>query len=638
MNLGTCLDQCSLALLRQIAVAHGVPVSEPPARAELIDALLARLRASGYLADFIARLDPAARDALALVAADAGQSRGFVLERQLRQSLDCDEHAAREILSSLGTLGLLYRVFQATGADRGELFVLPDELTHLLPPPSPSNAAPSPVPDPLEIRACRPVFVLFSLASFLRRWHWRPARPHPAGGQLAALEQETGDLVAELPGRTPRERWTLFAHLAVLLGLLRRDEAGLDLTDEFDDWLALGGGAAHRLWTTYVASERWNDLERAGSGAERFAGRTRAHREARAALLKVLRSLPIGVWLLLSDVERAIRDQAPDFLREGFDAATARLLDLQSGEVLAGAESWERVERPLVEYVLAGPLYWLGVVQWGRGPDTWDRIRLTDAGAAWLAESDPALAEPSNPIELTADLGLIAPADCDLTLLWRLEPYFDLARRGPPSLYALTRTSFARGLDAGGSTRALRDLLERAAAGPVPVAFRAALARWDARAGRFKVRPIVALLAEDEAELTDALRQLEGSGLVGERLGPRAAAVSAARAADLAAALERLGHLPDVDAALRLMAGRRAYAALVDQDTLEALLFSIRFARAIDRTLADEIPHAERLLRRLEQALGPISAARIARRARAAARRLRVRGRQQDSTPPTAHQ
>lgn len=624
MNLRRCLDQCSLGLLKQIAAAHAVPLPDPAARGELIGALVGRLLGPGYLATYVAHLDEAARAVLGRVAAEGGQARGFLLERESQgPGGDDGREGSRELLARLAGSGLLFRVFQASGTERGELYVLPGELTPLLPATRPPASRLVPVAGPAEVHACAPTFIMFALASFLRRWQEQSGHRTEAGGQLPALEQETTELVVELPSRSARERWTLFAHLAVRLGLLRRDAGGLALTDAFEEWLGRRGEAAHRLWAAYLGSERWNDLERAGSGAARFAGRTSEPRAARASVLGVIGSLPLGTWLLAAHVERAIRAQAPDFLREGFDAATSRLMDLASGEVLAGAPSWERVERAMIEYMLGGPLYWLGSVEWGQGPEGWDRLRLTERAGLWLAGSDSAFDAAPERLELSADGRLVAPATCDLALLWQLEPYLALERRGPPSVYSLSRASFSRGLAAGGSSHAVRELLERATAGPLPAAVRSELARWDGQAGRFVLRPLVALLAQDEAELTEALRRLEGSDLVGERLGPRAATVSRGRAPELAAALEQLGHLPDLDAALRPLAGRRAFAALVDQEVLEALLFCIRLARSLDPALAAEIPHAERLLRRLEQALGPITATRSGRRARALARRLR---------------
>jgi hypothetical protein len=71
------------------------------------------------------------------------------------------------------------------------------------------------------------------------------------------------------------------------------------------------------------------------------------------------------------------------------------------------------------------------------------------------------------------------------------------------------------------------------------------------------------------------------------------------------------------------MAGRRAYPALIDQHALESLLFCLRLIKVLKPDLLSEIPDPERLAIRLEQALGPIAAPRISRRARSAARRLR---------------
>src|ERR671931_2858639 len=85
MNLRDCLDQCALTLLRQIAERHGVPLPDPPARAEVIRVLLERLLAPGYLEAIVGRLSDEQRRALGLVAAEGGQIRGFVLGRRLRQ-------------------------------------------------------------------------------------------------------------------------------------------------------------------------------------------------------------------------------------------------------------------------------------------------------------------------------------------------------------------------------------------------------------------------------------------------------------------------------------------------------------------------------------------------------------------------
>jgi hypothetical protein len=90
------------------------------------------------------------------------------------------------------------------------------------------------------------------------------------------------------------------------------------------------------------------------------------------------------------------------------------------------------------------------------------------------------------------------------------------------------------------------------------------------------------------------------------RIGPIVAEVSAANALELAAALRESGHLPRVDAALRLAAEpRRAYAGLVDEQVLEFLLVSLLAFQAARPERLGELEGALSLLERLERQFPP---------------------------------
>src|SRR5207253_368601 len=87
---------------------------------------------------------------------------------------------------------------------------------------------------------------------------------------------------------------------------------------------------------------------------------------------------------------------------------------------------------------------------------------------------------------------------------------------------------------------------------------------------------LVSLLAFRTAWPERLARSERTRPFVRTRLGPEVAEVAAADALELAAALRHSGHLPRVDAALRLAAEpRRAYAGLVDEQVLEFLLVSL---------------------------------------------------------------
>ena len=126
------------------------------------------------------------------------------------------------------------------------------------------------------------------------------------------------------------------------------------------------------------------------------------------------------------------------------------------------------------------------------------------------------------------------------------------------------------------------------------------------------MRPAVLLEARSAAEL-DAVLAERTRPTVRPRAGwaRRLAEVAAADALELAAALRESGHLPRLDAALRLASEpRRAYAGLVDEQVLEFLLISLlAFQRARPEHLA-ELEGASTLLERLERQFPPRAAER----------------------------
>src|SRR5207244_9159409 len=94
----------------------------------------------------------------------------------------------------------------------------------------------------------------------------------------------------------------------------------------------------------------------------------------------------------------------------------------------------------------------------------------------------------------------------------------------------------------------------------LPEAIAARLSAWERRFGALVVRPAVLIEARSQGELDDALAGAQLRPFLRVRLGPTVAEVAAADALELAARLHEAGHLPRVDAALRLVSEpRRAY-------------------------------------------------------------------------------
>lgn len=581
MRVAEGLDQLATSALRALAAAHALPVDEATTRAELLERLTERLTDPAYLSEQIAGRPEAEQDVLLAVRAAGGQSRGFLLERK---------HAG--VLRDLVDRGLLFRTFTAAGPRRGEVFTAPEEVLRLLPEPNDGERTPEPPPStepPGERRTTDPAFNLFTLASFLVR---KPPREAAFADEVRWVE--------EPGGWSWQERWAFLRHLAQVAGLLtRRAESELAVAPTLADLLSDAPALRERVWRAYTRDREWSELARANvPHAQTLAEQVDAS-VLRAVILEQVARLVDAGWVDFEAFADWVRRSTPTFLREQLDARSAALRDPTTDEPLLDQPStWARIEIPLLRYTLLGPLYWLGVL--ASSPDG-QRIAVTRSGGGLLRSGTAEiLARPADPCTWEADTLLLAPPRTELGALLRAERYLLLEERGRPSRYRLDREYVATALAGGGSVAECQALLERLTQGPLPPRVAADLDSWGERFGALALRPAVVLEARTPADLNAALELRAVHALVKRRLGDTSAEVAASDALEVAAALRAAGHLPRVDAALWLMAGRRAYAGLVDEQVLEFLLVSLlAFERARPEQLAD-LEGAPSLIERLE--------------------------------------
>jgi hypothetical protein len=237
---------------------------------------------------------------------------------------------------------------------------------------------------------------------------------------------------------------------------------------------------------------------------------------------------------------------------------------------------------------------------------------------------------------------LHAPARAELGTLLEVERYLVLDERGRTSRYRLVQQHLATALGAGGSVDDCRRLLTRLSRGALPEHVEDRLAAWRARYGAVSVRPAVVLDARTESELDSALAEDTVQPFIQRRLGPTTAEVAAADALALATALRASGHLPRIDAALRLVSEpRRSYMGLVDEQVLEFLLVSLLAFQHVRPERLAELEGALSLLQRLERQFAPerlaelrIAAERLAGELRASPPRPKPRRRR--ASPPAA--
>jgi hypothetical protein len=221
---------------------------------------------------------------------------------------------------------------------------------------------------------------------------------------------------------------------------------------------------------------------------------------------------------------------------------------------------WNLVEAGFIRAVVAGPLFWLGLVDlsWeGAAEGTPAAYRFTPLGG-WLlagAECPPIPAEGGRVI-VQPNLHIVAlDPVADATLL-ALDHFAERLSAERAVEYQLTRASVFAGQQSGWDVGRIRTFLEEQTGAPLPGNVARTLDEWQVQHERIVIRPHVAL-AHGLPEWLDALAAGEKTApLLAARPAPDVALLRDAQAlAAVTAALHARGVLPLVTVQSDVMAG-----------------------------------------------------------------------------------
>lgn len=360
--------------------------------------------------------------------------------------------------------GLIFRENRMIADQPVECYILPDDLGKLLKPMLP--AGDQPVPEqaeplivrpaaPSETAAAAPVFTqlpdLFTVAAALKR----------------------SSRTVTYPGLEPEEACSAF--IAMLLY-----ESGMFPADSGNDpekirrFLVQNRTAARisltRFWRD---SARYDELS---EDTEHFSVKSSPvfdRRGPRNTILRLLEDLPEDTWWSLSGFTAAVKKARPQFFRESFTQAGGIILDPE-GNDLSGIGSWFQLEGAYIQFLLFGPLYWLGITQTAYTDKTRKEptaFRISKDGRFILLES--AHAETSQAILDKPNLEQAAPvisSDGSVTCSSKVPRYFRYMAgrccevekiKGDTYIFRITPNSLAAAEKAGITKEVFLSVLRR---------------------------------------------------------------------------------------------------------------------------------------------------------------------------------
>ncbi len=553
-TLQECLLDYDTTLLRAIAERRGVELTSdrPP---EMVRQLSAALCDPTSLTETLTWLTDQERLALSTLLSNRGRlslhrfSQQFGDIRRLgpgRMAADKPWHTPINAAEGLWYLGLIGRGFAEQAGVSTEFVFIPADLLPLLPAPSEPppffQTAQTAPPDRVVVGNDDLVDDMGTLLTLAQNRQMPPHRATPD----ATYDLLHGRFLIADPLRTD-----LVLHLAQAASFLDRTGSVTRLNrDPTRDWLKLPRaeqlGMLQRVWHDDLT---WNDLWHVPGLLCEDTGWRNDPLSARQAVTDLLRRCPAAAWLSISGWTQEVHAHMPDWLRPDGDLKSWYIRDARTGEYLIGAAYWDRVEGALLNYLLTGPLHWLGILSIGYRANQPKPVafQIGPWGAAFLGR-EPTLPEmpAPTPAQIDANGRIRLSRRAPLFDRFQLARFAEWQSSSQDYEYLITPTAMRRALSEKISPDSLEQFLQRISQHNVPAGIVAAMRGWAARYGLVRLRQ-AAILETRRPHVMQELRSHERiSAFLRQSLSPTMSLVRLSDWDSLVQELERAGYLPDI--------------------------------------------------------------------------------------------
>lgn len=463
----------------------------------------------------------------------------------------------RNVAEALFYRGLISKGFENAETGARSIIYIPDDMIQILPThktayehledeDSPFGDEGSPIEPLAEVEDVRPadtslVDDMTTLLAYLRLYG-----PALEGQTLGAEDMEA--LLPHLIKAKP-ERLTFSILLGISADLIEvQGGRAYPKRSGLQRWLsAPRHEQVRQLAEAWRESSLYTDLWHVpGLNVEKEAGTMHLYNPGavRGLIIEMMKhALPQQEWWSIEEFIDMVREDQVDFQRPNGDFDSWYIRS-DSGDYLSGLESWDAVEGALLDFVISGPMHWLGLSDLAD-----DAARLTAYGRALLESGGwPQPAEPQDKVEVTQDGTILVSRRVSRMDRFQVARFSTWVSGGQVYEYRLDARGIARGADQGITTGHIATFLTRALGDqPLPPAVTRLLENWKSGpTASVTIERLIVLrtTAPETLEFildTPALRRF-----LGARLGPMAVAVRADQWAALRDALGEHGIQADI--------------------------------------------------------------------------------------------
>ena len=310
-----------------------------------------------------------------------------------------------------------------------------------------------------------------------------------------------------LVGDGGRQRLEFLAALAISAELVSQRGRVVAPSLKARGWLHSGRSERYRsLYQAWRRAVMWDELAWAGLASLDDHG---AHDmvTGRSVVMRVLAQAPMDVWISLQSLVHVIKHTRPDLLRVDGDYDAWQLRDYESDQLLSGYDNWDRIEGAIVEAMVTGPLYWLGIAALGakRGAGVTCFCLPSSRASYWRGRVTPEASEKAAAaaVEIREDGHVYIAVTGTFFTRYQLERFAAWEGQGEVATYRVTEQSVAGGYRTGVRAEQMISFLERISGDRIPQPLMVRLLSWGGRFGRVWARPCILIETVDKATMRE---------------------------------------------------------------------------------------------------------------------------------------
>ncbi len=222
---------------------------------------------------------------------------------------------------------------------------------------------------------------------------------------------------------------------------------------------------------------------------------------SRQVILQQVVNFDLQTWFSLSSLISRIKTESADFLRPAGDFDSWSIRKKGTKEYLSGREHWDDVEGAYIQYLFAGPLHWLGLVDlaYDSTEPAPVAFRISPI-AGYLLKPEfpvPVMAPEAAP-KLLSDLTIVMPVNSSRLLRYQVGRFTKIiSNSSSETRFQISTDSLTTAEKHGLKVDQLLQLLEKQVKLPLPASYKKLAERWDQRRIEVKMEKATLLRVED---------------------------------------------------------------------------------------------------------------------------------------------